>query len=200
MSTITAPRRAICGQGQLLIGKSNEADEEHLRAIEVLKEYNLLDLHTLIFGLEHEWATKADLIEYAEQALRLSREEIDPDLLALAYAESCTPTEVPILARRLPEKREVQTQTELDRASDAWRFAHLTALLHAPETDDEKVQTLQELFSSFGYPADMTSCSIYSNDSIAPLKAAEDLAASLAAKHNFRTEQAPSAGRMSGED
>ncbi|WP_423786681.1 hypothetical protein [Kerstersia gyiorum] len=49
----------------------------------------------------------------------------------------------------------------------------MTSLLEKETSEQEKIALLQEIYSQFGYPEDMISCSVYHNDGIDPLVAAQ---------------------------
>ena len=54
---------------------------------------------------------------------------------------------------------------------DKWRLAFLLCIESSEASDEIKLSQLQEIYAEFNYPLDMMSCSIYSQDNIAPLVA-----------------------------
>jgi len=54
---------------------------------------------------------------------------------------------------------------------DKWRLAFLLCIEASDDSDEDKVNKLQEVYADFDYPEDMASCSVYSQDNVSPLVA-----------------------------
>lgn len=145
-----------------------------MTAFEIMKRAELLDWHTLIVGLEQGWAEKTHVIKYAEECLRQTAGEIDSDLIRIVTGEDISNDDlISICLRFIKAHGKVLSQEKRGEAFAKWRFAHLSSLLESQDSDERKINALQELYSQFGFPEDMASCSIYSNEGTDPLDAAE---------------------------
>ncbi|MCQ8105008.1 DUF2247 family protein [Methylomonas sp. SURF-2] len=154
-----------------------------MSAFEMMKRANLLEWHTLLVGLEHGWCEKSHLIKYAEECLRQVYGEIDGDLISIVIGESIPDDElISVCLRFIEAYGKPLSQEKKDEALEKWRFAHLSSLLESQDSDEEKINALQELYSQFGFPEDMASCSIYNCDGIDPLDAAQNVVQKLAQK------------------
>lgn len=153
-------------------------------AFDIMKRANLLDWHTLLVGLERGWCEKTHLIEYAEECLRQTTGEIDGDLISMVAGESIPDDELISICFHFIEAHEKPLSQKMKgEALEMWRFAHLASLLESKKPDEEKINTLQELYSQFGFPEDMASCSVYSSDGIDPLDAAQNVVQKLAQRY-----------------
>jgi hypothetical protein len=151
-----------------------------MSVLDVMKQANLLDWHTLLVGLEHGWCDKEMLIDYAEAALGRATGEIDGDLVSIVSGESCSEDDIISIGLHFLEAHgQPLSQGKKVEATEKWRFAHISWLLQKEGSDEEKISELQEIYAQFGFPDDMASCSIYRNNGIDPLVAARNVIAKL---------------------
>jgi len=147
-----------------------------MRSVEVLNNLNLLCWSLLFMGLRKEWVTKSDIEGYAVSLLSANLDGGDEKIAELASAESLGDDDVRELLFQLGRADEQPDNVE------KWRLALLISLSESVLSEEEKVDRLQELYAEFGYPEDMSACSIYSQNSIAPLIAMSRVISSLKAK------------------
>jgi hypothetical protein len=150
-----------------------------MTALEALKRSGLLNWQVLLVGLENGWSQKTDLIQFAQDFIERS-DKVDEDVAAIALGESLSKEDLALqVVQYLKSRKENIPEVAQSDARDKWRFGFLIALLESDKSDEEKVAELQELYGQFGFPDDMSSCSIYSNDGVDPLKAARVVAQGL---------------------
>jgi hypothetical protein len=155
--------------------------EESMAVFDILKQAGLLDWNTLLVGLEHGWCRKQNLIDYAEMALAQTTDEVNTDLVTIASGEHLSENNLISTGLHFLESRgqSLSAEKRLD-ATEKWRLAHLSWLLQKEASDEEKISELQELYAQFGFPEDMASCSVYSNNGVDPLLAASSVVDRLA--------------------
>ncbi len=151
-----------------------------MKPITELKELDLLCWSTLLVGQQKGWVTKADIGDYATKLLSDGLDNDDGNIAVLAGADSYDDSEVKELMLQVVNG----SYSEVD-ALEKWRLATLLALSKSSLSEEEKIDKLQEIYSEFDYPEDMSSCSIYSQDSVDPLIAMSDVILSL--KKNFKS-------------
>jgi len=136
-------------------------------------QMGFVSCQTLSVGLAHGWIGKADISHYATRLLTSGGDNGDIDFAVLAGADSLDDSEVTSL---LSKKAGL---TDELRAMDEWRYAKLVELNESEDSDDRKLDKLQDLYADFDYPQDMYSCSIYSQSEVPPLVAMRGLISSL---------------------
>lgn len=150
---------------------------------DVMKKLKLLDWYTLLVGLERGWCKKENLISYGEECInqKADNEEIDNNLITIISEKSLSSDDlVAIVLKFLTAQKKPMQQDENFKAIEKWRLAHLYLLLQEENySDQKKIDVLQELYAQFGFPDDMTACSIYSKDEIDPLTAAKNVVEKL---------------------
>ena len=142
-----------------------------------LVKRDLIDWPTLATGLDNGWINKDAVSDYAFKLLSEGRE--DPDIAVLAGSDSLTDDEVVGLLTGLCKKEGIDITMEQPHALEKWRLARLAALKRSSLSTQDKLEHLQELYAEFGYPDDMASCSIYTQDGVDPLEALQNVIASL---------------------
>ena len=150
-----------------------------MKPITELKELDLLCWSTLSVGQKRGWVTKTDIGDYAAKLLSDGLDNDNEKIAVLAGANSYDEPEVKELMLQLVN----DSYTEVE-ALEKWRLATLLSLSKSSLSEEEKIDKLQEIYSEFDYPEDMSSCSIYSQDSVDPLIAMSDVILSL--KKNFK--------------
>jgi len=152
-----------------------------MSVLDFMQKFKLIDWYTLLVGLKHKWCNKELLIHYGEEMIKQTKsKEIDSNLAIIASGESLSPDDlVTIILKFLSDNKKTMKHKEESEALEKWRFAHLYWLLQKDGPEQEKIDILQELYAQFGFPEDMVSCSIYSQDTIAPLTAAENVVKKL---------------------
>lgn len=147
-----------------------------MKPIEVLKELDLVCWSALFVGLQKGWATKSDIADYATSLLSADLDNGDENIAVLAGSDSLDDSEVKGLLLQ------VGGSTEDPEAIEKWRLATLIALSESVLRKENKIDKLQELYAEFDYPEDMSSCSIYSQDSVDPLAAMSGVISALKQK------------------
>ncbi len=153
----------------------------------VMQKFELVDWYTLLVGLKHGWCSKNNLINYGEKVIEQTADDvIDENLAMIASGEALAVDElVRLVLQFLSCHKKIMNQKIEANAVEKWRFAHLYCLLKSGESEQQKIDKLQEIYAEFGFPEDMSSCSIYSNDSIDPLIATENVVRTLLQQLNI---------------
>lgn len=146
-----------------------------MKPITILNEFHLICWATLLLGFQKGWASKSDISNYAIKLLSKDLDCGNEDVAILATADSLEGSEIKKLILKVIKEPRPEKKILLDR----WRLAKLSVLNKLNLSEEEKLDKLQELYAEFDYPADMISCSVYSKDSIDPLKAMVDLISTL---------------------
>jgi hypothetical protein len=145
-----------------------------MSAFEIMKRADLLDWHTLLVGLEHGWCKKENLTEYADDYLRHVTSGVDDDLLSIVTGEAISDEDLITISRHFVQAHGAPlSQKKEEESIEKWRFSHLCSLLESNKTDQIKIDEIQELYSQFGFPEDMATCSIYNGVGIDPIVAAK---------------------------
>jgi hypothetical protein len=135
----------------------------------------------LFIGQQNGWITKSDIADYAVNLLSLGLDNGDENIAVLAIAESFDDSELRDLLLQ------VGGEAEKTDSVEKWRLAELIALCESALSDEEKLNRLQDLYAKFDYPEDMSSCSIYSQDSVNPKVAMLNVISSLKRKYLRKT-------------
>ncbi len=131
--------------------------------IRILENLGLLSWSTILLGLRNGWVSRKDLIDYAVDLLVNGDE--DEDVAIIAGGGSMEDDELFDLVSNKAG------QFDNNATLDKWRLAHLLQIAESDDDEQTKLDRLQEVYSNFGYPEDMASCSIYSQDENDPLVA-----------------------------
>lgn len=131
--------------------------------INILINLGLLDWSTILLGLKKGWMSRKDAINYAVDLLVNGND--GEDVAIIAGGESLGDEELFNLISNQAE------QTSNADDCDKWRLAHLINIAESDDDEQTKLDKLQEVYANFDYPEDMASCSIYSQDEVAPLVA-----------------------------
>jgi len=132
------------------------------QAIDVLRQLNQLDWHTLLVGWWRRWVKRIDIIDFAVSWLLQHPNEEDSRILQLADGESLEDAELEATLADYVEA--VSGALPSDRSSievDKWRLAHLRLLVDSTLDSEAKLNRLEELYAEFDYPEDMAACSRY---------------------------------------
>lgn len=147
-----------------------------MKPIEVLKQLNLINWAVLFTGFQRGWIIKSDISNYSVSLLSDSLDDGDENIAVLASADSFDDSEVKELLLKISDQ---YSEPEI---IERWKLAMLITLNESGLSEEEKIDRLQELYAEYDYPEDMSSCSIYSQDSVPPLKAMSDVILSLKGK------------------
>lgn len=147
-----------------------------MKPVAVLKKLDLVSWPTLLFGWKKGWVEKSDIADYATYLLSVDLDNDDKNIAVLAGADFSDESEIENIMLK------VSGSTIEPEAIEKWRLATLIALNVSTLSDEEKLNKLQELYAEFDYPEDMSSCSIYSQDSVDPLTAMSDVISALTEK------------------
>ncbi|RON50088.1 DUF2247 family protein [Pseudomonas frederiksbergensis] len=118
---------------------------------------------TIFLGFRKSWIRREDIFEYAINQLLDGCES--ERVAIIAGGEYLSDEEL----LEVISKQMEMTNCVADM--DKWRLAFLLCLDASNDSDENKINRLQEIYADFDYPEDMASCSIYSQDGIDPLVA-----------------------------
>ena len=131
--------------------------------VKKLMDLGLLCWSTIFLGLKKGWVKRKDVIDYAVGLLMAGND--DEAVALIAGGESLNDEELlNLISTQIANKDEFA-------ALDKWRLANLLCIAESEDSDQEKLDKLQEVYAKFEYPKDMESCSIYSRDEVDPLLA-----------------------------
>lgn len=154
---------------------------------ELLSEFRLNSLPVLLYGWGKGWLPKQSIVQWAiEQLEELSKSErtvdssVELSLARLAGGEVENKRLIEQVVNAYVKMSERSIAYSEENFLDIWRLVQILSLLQSSDTKESKVCKLQELYAEYGYPSDMSSISIYTNDGVSPLAAAEHLARKLA--------------------
>lgn len=135
--------------------------EDQFRPAAVMKELGLLSWPSLAVGLDHDWATKADVIHFAED--QLVRDVFDPNcrIAMLASAEAMSIDEVRDLLLTIIRESGHSVSSVNLVALKQWRLAHLIAAERQGNSPEELLDHVAEIYAEFGFPDDMWLTSRY---------------------------------------
>lgn len=134
-----------------------------MKPLKVLANFGLLDWSSILLGFRNGWIERSDIYQYAFDLLQKGCD--DKDVSIIAESEDLNDYEL----ERIISNKTGGTDESIDM--DRWRLAFLMCLDDNKSSEEEKICKLQEIYADFGYPEDMSSCSIYSCDGVAPLVA-----------------------------
>ena len=141
----------------------------------VLVDLGLMRWSVILIGFRKGWITREEIFEYAVDLLMSGNESRD---VAVIAAGGCVDDDelLSLISKQIEKS---------DHAADMdkWRLAFLVCIERSDECDlDNKIDRLQEIYAEFGYPEDMASCSVYSQDNISPLVAMREVIRALQEK------------------
>ncbi|EJN27339.1 hypothetical protein PMI36_00611 [Pseudomonas sp. GM79] len=142
--------------------------------LKCLISLGLMEWSTILLGFGKGWVGREDIIEYAlSQLLNGSESE---DVAVLAGGMCLSDEELLGLASK-------QIKISDDVADmDKWRLAFLLCIDLSGDSDEHKIDRLQEAYADFGYPEDMALCSIYSQGNACPLVVMREVVEKLKAQ------------------
>jgi hypothetical protein len=114
-------------------------------------------------GFRKHWIKREDIFEYAMNQLLAGCES--ERVAIIAGGEYLSDEELLGIISKQMEMTNCVADT------DKWRLAFLLGLEASDDSDENRINRLQEIYADFDYPEDMASCSIYSQDGLDPLVA-----------------------------
>lgn len=146
-----------------------------MSSVEILKQLGLLCWSTISVGFKKGWLKQKDVIEYAVSLLMGGDD--NEAVVLIAGGESLNDKKLlNLISSQIGNKDETT-------AIDKWRLANLLCIAESEKNDQEKIDKLQEVYAKFGYPEDMRSCSIYSQNELDPLSAMMKVVTELKRKY-----------------
>lgn len=124
-----------------------------------------------LLGFRKRWVDREDIFEFAMNQLLNDCES--EQVAIIAGGEHLSDEEILEIVSRQME------MTNCAVEMDKWCLAFLLCIDVSNDSDENKVNRLQEVYADFDYPEDMASCSIYSQDGIDPLVAMNQVLAAL---------------------
>lgn len=131
--------------------------------MKILADLRLLRWSTIHLGVRKGWVSKKEVADYAVEKLVTGND--DQNIVMLAGGECLETNELLGIIANLSDNP--NDSIDLDK----WRLAHLVDIAESDGDEEIKLDRLQEIYADFGYPEDMVSCSIYSQDEIDPFVA-----------------------------
>ncbi|WP_407311129.1 DUF2247 family protein [Pseudomonas sp. nanlin1] len=146
--------------------------------LDVLTDLNLASWSTIFVGYTKHWINREDIFEYAMSQLLNGCDS--ENVAIIAGGKYLNDEEIlDIISKQINIKDFV---VEMDK----WRLAFLVCIDQSNDSDEKKLKRLQEIYADFDYPEDMASCSVYSQDGIAPLVAMSQVVKRLKEKLSGR--------------
>jgi hypothetical protein len=136
-----------------------------MKPIELLINTNLLSWNTLFHGWMNGWVARIDIIRFAITLL-VEKKDNDNEVIAL-IASGDSLSDDDLLELVSSQMITADESVEIDK----WRLAFLLCIAESDASEQEQIDELQDVYSEFGYPEDMSSCSIYAQDGVDPLEA-----------------------------
>lgn len=146
-----------------------------VKPIQILNLLDISDWPTLYFGLERGWILKSDIEEYAVNSLASCSPHKEGFLIELSEASTVNNDDIYKAVLALGKNGEIDKDSSLEK----WILALLSELNASNESEDGKIERLQELYAELDYPEIMSSCSIYAADQVDPLLAMSAVISSL---------------------
>lgn len=129
----------------------------------VLISLGLACWSTIFLGFRKRWIGRKDIFEFAmNQLLNGCESEC---VAIIAGGEYLNDEELLEVVSKQMEMTNLLAEVE------KWRLAFLLCIDTSNDSDESKINRLQEVYADFDYPEDMASCSIYSQDGVDPLVA-----------------------------
>jgi hypothetical protein len=129
--------------------------------IRVLINLGLLCWPTVFVGFSKGWLSRKDVIDYAVDLLVDGND--DEGVVIIASGESLEDSE--LLDLISSQIKQADNAVDVDK----WRLGYFINIAESDESEQTKLDNLQEVYANFDYPENMASCSIYSQDEIDPL-------------------------------
>lgn len=129
----------------------------------ILIGLSLMCWSTIVFGFRRGWVKRSEIFDYAVTQLVNDSHADSEDVAIIAGGEYLSDDELLGLMSKQIER--IDNASDLDK----WRLAFLLWIEVSGDSDQDKINRLQEVYADFNYPEDMASCSVYSQDSISPL-------------------------------
>ncbi|MDT3716821.1 DUF2247 family protein [Pseudomonas soli] len=133
---------------------------------------------TIFLGYRKRWIGREDIFEFAMSQLLNGCES--ERVAIIAGGEYLNDEE---LLEVLSKQMEM---TDLVAEIEKWRLAFLLCIDASNDSDEDKINRLQDVYAYFNYPEDMASCSIYSQDSVGPLVAMSQVVEKLRGRFLLR--------------
>lgn len=134
-----------------------------MSAFEYMMESGLASWETILHGWRKKFMNRNDLILFAMYQLEKCDLKNEVKVSQLAGGDDLPDDELEdLLLSYCEELGFLPTNKNDDKlSSDKWRFAYLVKLEQMELDLEEKLEKLQEIYSAFGYPEDMSLCSPY---------------------------------------
>ena len=135
---------------------------------------------TIVFGFRRGGVKRNDIFDYAVTQLVNGVHADSEDVAIIACGEYLSDDELlGLISKQIESTDDVSD-------SDKWRLAFLSWIEASGDSDEDKINRLQEVYADFDYPEDMTSCSVYSQDGIPPLLAMSQVVEVLRERFSLR--------------
>lgn len=129
-------------------------------------------------GYRKRWIGREDIFEFAMSQLLNGCES--ERVAIIAGGEYLNDEELLEVVSKQME------MTDLVAEIEKWRLAFLLCIDASNDSDEDKINRLQDVYAYFNYPEDMASCSIYSQDSVGPLVAMSQVVEKLRGRFLLR--------------
>lgn len=146
--------------------------------LSVLIGLGLVCWSTIYWGFRKRWVGREDVFEFAMNQLLNGCES--EQVAIISGGEYLSDEEILEIVSGQME------MTNCAAEMDKWRLAFLLCIDVSNDSDENKINRLQEVYAEFDYPEDMAFCSIYSQDGIDPLVAMNQVLAALSERFCFR--------------
>lgn len=127
-------------------------------ALEILRNYGLLDPSVLAIGFERGWVDRGGIVDFAIEQIASGNES--RVVVELSTCEDLDADSIMQLLARWAGSDLRQTSVR-EQALRRWQLGFLKALSLSPLGPEEQLDRLEELYAMLGYPEEMRECSRY---------------------------------------
>lgn len=124
--------------------------------IDIIRSNGWLTADVLREGLARGWASKRDVVDFALD--RLGAGHDGPEVMSLLDAEQL---DLATLQALLQRSQNTDTPASVKSPLSPWMYATLVQITEGRGGEDEKLDQLEDLYASFGYPEQLRECSRY---------------------------------------
>lgn len=142
--------------------------------LNIIKKWNIESLELLYYGYLKGWVERQGVVDFAMNSLNESHAE--SMLAQIALENFSDELEFKSMVEGFLKELDCSlTAAQMAKLKEMWLLIVLEELNEADSDENKKVEMLQSIYADFDFPKEMSSCSIYSEDSIPPLVAMHDL-------------------------
>lgn len=135
-----------------------------MNLVDYIEDFDLASPGAVVYGYRQGWVDKSYMSSYFSRLLLQEENNSNVDFLSLAFSTTLDINELESSISSILSKE------SLNIIIDKWRLAKLMKIKDSTITEEEKLISLEKVYSEFDYPEDMFACSIYSPANGDPLE------------------------------